>query len=136
MLRRLSEIVGVFLKLGSISFGGPAAHLAMMEHEVVERRNWISRDRFLDLVGATHLIPGPNAVEMASHIGYVRAGVLGCLAGAFSFTLPAVAITAVFVWSYDRYGTLPQVEPLLLGIKPAVLAVIFAAVGRLGRKAL
>lgn len=136
MLRRLAELVAVFLKLGSISFGGPAAHLAMMEHEVVERRNWISRDRFLDLVGATHLIPGPNAVEMASHIGYCRAGLLGCLAGALSFTLPAVAITAVFVWSYDRYGTFPQVEPLLLGIKPAVLAVVFAAVGRLGRKAL
>ncbi len=136
MLRRLVELSTLFLKLGAISFGGPAAHLAMMEHEVVKRRKWLSAEQFLDLVGATHLIPGPNAVEMACHIGYRRAGLAGLLAGGVCFTVPAVAITAAFAWSYARYGALPQVEPFLAGIKPAILAVIFTAVWRLAKKAL
>jgi chromate transporter len=136
MARRIVELARLFLKLGTVSFGGPAAHFAMMEHEVVQRRNWVSRQQFLDLIGVTHLIPGPNAVEMAGHIGYRRAGLVGSVTGALCFTLPAVAITAVFAWSYVRYGTLPQVEPFLHGIKPAMLAVIFTAAWRLGKKAL
>lgn len=136
MAHRLFEVARLFFKLGTISFGGPAAHFAMMEHEVIERRRWLSRQQFLDLIGVTHLIPGPNAVEMASHIGYRQAGAIGLVTGGLCFTLPAVIITAVFAWSYVRYGTLPQVEPVLLGIKPAVLAVILMAAWRLGRKAL
>ena len=132
----LREIVGVFLKLGTISFGGPAAHIANMEHEVIERRGWISREYFLDLFGATHLIPGPNAVEMASHIGYSRAGLIGSLTAGLSFTLPAVLISVALAVGYHRYGSLPAVGPFLSGIKPVVLAIIFTALWRLGRKAL
>jgi chromate transporter len=136
MLRRLLELAGVFLKLGTISFGGPAAHLAMMDDEVVGRRRWLGRERFLDLVAATNLIPGPNAVEMASHVGYLRAGVLGTLVAGCAFTLPATLIAVVCAWGYAQYGTLPAVEAPLSGIKAAVLAVIFAAVYRLGKAAL
>jgi len=136
MLRRLIELAGVFLKLGSISFGGPAAHLAMMDDEVVGRRGWLDRKRFLDLVAATNLIPGPNAVEMASHVGYLRAGLLGTLVAGCAFTLPATLIAIVCAWGYEQYGTLPAVEAPLSGIKAAVLAVILAAVYRLGKAAL
>ncbi len=136
MKRTLGQIAGLFLKLGCISFGGPAAHVALMEDEAVVRRGWLSRQQFLDLLGATHLIPGPNAVEMAGHIGYRRAGIVGSLVGSLGFSLPAVLITLVFAWAYVHWGSLPQVEPLLAGIKPAVLAVIVLAVFRLGRKAL
>jgi len=136
MLHRLLQIAGVFFKLGSISFGGPAAHLAIIEDEVVGRREWLSRQRFLDLVGATHLIPGPNAVEMAAHVGFVRAGLPGTLVAGCAFTLPATLIAIACAWGYQRYGTLPAVEAPLSGIKAAVLAVIFAAVWRLGRKAI
>jgi len=132
----LREIAGVFLKLGTISFGGPAAHIANMEHEVVERRRWISREYFLDLFGATHLIPGPNAVEMASHIGYSRAGLVGSLTAGLSFTLPAVLISVALAVGYKEYGATPNVMPFLSGIKPVVLAIIFTALWRLGRKAL
>lgn len=136
MMHTLCELAKLFLKLGTISFGGPAAHVALMEHEVVHRRNWISRQHFLDLIAATHLIPGPNAVEMASHLGYRRAGLLGSLVAGVCFTLPAVLITIALAWAYQRYGKLPQVEPFLYGVKAAVLAVIFTAVFRLGKKAL
>jgi len=136
MIRRLLELAGLFLKLGTIGFGGPAVTVAMMEDEIVRRRQWLSRGHFLDLVGATNLIPGPNAIEMAGHVGYCRAGLPGSVVGALCFTIPAVATTLLLAWSYARYGTLPQVEAFLYGIKPAVLAVVFAAVWRLGRKAL
>jgi len=136
MLRRLLELAGVFLKLGTISFGGPAAHLAMMDDEVVGRRGWLAREQFLDLVAATNLIPGPNAVEMASHVGYLRAGLLGTLVAGCAFTLPATLIAIVCAWGYEEYGTLPEVEAPLSGIKAAVLAVILAAVYRLGKAAL
>ncbi|MBN2475546.1 MAG: chromate efflux transporter [Pirellulales bacterium] len=136
MLRRLLELAGFFLKLGTISFGGPAAHLAFMEDEVVRRRRWISAGRFLDLVGASNLIPGPNAVEIAGHVGYCRAGLPGSIVAGLGFTIPAVAMTLVLAWSYGRYGAIPQVEAFLHGVKPAVLAVVFTAVWRLGRKAL
>lgn len=136
MAHRLGEVAALFLKLGSISFGGPAVHLALMEHEVVRRRGWLSHERFVDLFAATHLIPGPNGVEMASHIGYQRAGLLGSLTGGLCFTLPAVLITVCLAVGYARWGTLPQVEPFLHGFKPAVLAVIFTAGYRLGKKSL
>lgn len=136
MIHSLAELAKLFLKLGTISFGGPAAHLAIMEEEVVRRRDWISREHFLDLIAATHLIPGPNAVEMASHVGYRRAGVLGSLVAGVSFTLPAVLIAIGLAWGYQRWGKLPEVEPFLYGVKAAVLAVIFAAVFRLGKTAL
>lgn len=136
MVRRLAELARLFLKLGTISFGGPAAHLALMEHEVVKRRGWLDGQQFLDLVAATNLIPGPNAVEMASHIGYRRAGFRGSVVAGLCFTVPAVAITAVMAAYYVRYGSLPEVESFLFGIKPAILAVIFTAVWRLGRRIL
>ena len=135
-MRVLGEIATLFLKLGTLSFGGPAAHIANMESEVVGRRGWLSHEHFLDLFGATHLIPGPNAVEMANHIGYRRAGLLGSIVAGLCFTLPAVLITAVFAWSYVEYGDLPKVEPFLYGVKPVVLAIILTALWRLGKKAL
>jgi chromate transporter len=136
MLHRLIELAGCFLKLGAISFGGPAAHLAMMDDEVVVRRGWLSREQFLDLVAATNLIPGPNAVQMASHVGHLRAGLLGTLVAGCAFTLPATLIAIGFAWGYERYGTLPEVEAPLAGIRAAVLAVIFAAVVRLSKASL
>ncbi len=132
---RLAETAGVFLKLGTISFGGPAAHMANMEHEIVARRAWVTRQEFLDLLGATNLIPGPNAVEMAAHLGYRRAGLAGSLVGGVAFTLPAVLITLGLVWFYVRFGSLGPIQALLSGIKPAVLAVIFGALWRLSRAA-
>ena len=140
MMHALGELAKLFLKLGTISFGGPAAHVAIMEEEVVRRRHWISREHFLDLIAATHLIPGPNAVEMASHVGYRRAGLPGSLVAGTSFTLPAVLIAIACAWGYqhgyDKNGEFSPVEPVLSGIRAAVLAVIFAAVFRLGTKAL
>ena len=133
--RPLGEIVRVIGKIGLTGFGGPAAHIAMLEDEVVQRRRWVSRQHFLDLVGATNLIPGPNSTEMTMHLGYIRGGGLGLILGGASFLLPAVAITAALAWIYVQYGSLPQVEPLLVGIKPAVIAVILGAVSRLARNA-
>ncbi len=135
-MRKLLDIAKTFLKLGTISFGGPAAHIDLMETEAVTRRRWLSREHFLDLFAATNLIPGPNAVEMANHIGYRRAGLIGSLVAGLSFSLPAVLISAALAVSYKQYGQSPYVAPLLLGVKPAVLAIILAALWRLGRKAL
>jgi len=132
---RLPELARLFLKLGSIAFGGPAAHIAMLEDEVVTRRQWIDRQHFLDLIGATNLIPGPNSTEMTMHIGYERAGWAGLVTAGACFILPAVLVTGVFAWLYVQFGALPAVEPFLYGIKPAVLAVILGAVWRLGRPA-
>ena len=132
---RLAELARLFLKLGLIGFGGPAAHIAMMEEEVVERRRWLTREHFLDLVGATNLIPGPNSTEMAIHVGYLRAGWAGLLIAGLCFIIPAVLITTGFAWAYVTFGTLPRVVPFLFGIKPALIAIILAAVWRLGRSA-
>jgi chromate transporter len=132
---RLVELAKVFFKLGAIGFGGPAAHISMMEDEVVKRRNWLTSEHFLDLVGATNLIPGPNSTEMAIHVGYIYSGWLGLIVAGICFILPAVLITAGFAWVYVLYGSVPQVMPLLYGIKPAVLAIIFNALWRLGKKA-
>ncbi|NER53119.1 MAG: chromate efflux transporter [Symploca sp. SIO1A3] len=134
-LNRLVPLAKLFGKLGVIGFGGPAAHIAMMEDEVVKRRRWLTQEHFLDLIGATNLIPGPNSTEMAIHVGYSYGGLPGLIIAGVCFILPAVLITAGFAWIYEQFGTLPQVTPLIYGIKPAVLAVIFAAVWRLGKKA-
>ena len=132
---RLREVALVFLKLGFFSFGGPAAHTAMMEEEVVNRRKWIDRQHFLDLLGATNLIPGPNSTEMTMHCGHERAGKAGLIVAGFSFILPAILITLVFAWLYIEYGHLPAIEPYIFGIKPAVLAIIASAIISLGKKA-
>lgn len=134
-LTRLKELALVFLKLGILGFGGPAAHIAMMDEEVVARRGWLTRERFLDLLGATNLIPGPNSTEMAIHLGYVRAGWSGLAVAGICFILPAVGLTAGLAWIYVHLGQLPQVAPWLLGIKPAVVAIIAVSVWRLGNKA-
>ena len=131
----LGEVARLFLKLGLIAFGGPAAHIAMMEDEFVTRRRWIDRQHFLDLIGATNLIPGPNSTEMTMHVGYERAGWPGLFVAGACFIGPAVLITGLFGWLYVAYGSLPEVEPFLYGIKPAVIAVILGAVWKLGKKA-
>lgn len=132
---RLWELATLFFKLGAIGFGGPAAHIAMMEDEVVNRRQWLTREHYLDLIGATNLIPGPNSTEIAIHIGYIHAGLLGLIVAGVCFILPAVSVTAAFAWVYVQYGQFPQVAPLLYGIKPAILAIIFGAMWRLGKRA-
>ena len=134
-MNKIGQLLGLFLKLGVTAFGGPAAHIAMMEAEVVTRRGWMTRERFLDLIGATNLIPGPNSTEMAIHIGFVRAGIVGLAVAGVSFILPAALLTLGCAWVYDRFQTVPQVEALLYGIKPAVIAVILSAVWRLGKTA-
>ena len=131
----VGAIARLFLKLGTIGFGGPAAHIAMMEDEVVGRRKWLSRESFLDLLGATHLIPGPNSTEMAIHIGYRRGGWPGLLTAGICFILPAVLITGALAAVYVRWVTLPELDPILAGVKPVVVAVIAAALLRLGRTA-
>ena len=135
MNERLRELARLFFRLGLTAFGGPAAHIGMMEDEVVTRRQWLSHQHFLDLVGATSLIPGPNSTEMTMHIGYERAGWRGLAVAGSLFILPAAVLTGILAWLYVRFGTLPAVEPLLVGIKPAVIAIIVTAVYRLGRKA-
>ena len=133
---KLLEVAQVFFKMGCIAFGGPAAHIAMMEEEVVNKRKWMSRQHFLDLIGVTNLIPGPNSTEMTMHCGHERAGVPGLFVAGVSFIFPAVLITGFFAWLYTTYGSLPNVEPFVYGIKPAVLAIIAGAVLKLGKKAL
>jgi len=133
---RLREISWVFLKLGLISFGGPVAHIAIMRSEFVEKRKWMDDGHFLDLIGATNLIPGPNSTEMAIHIGRERAGLPGLLVAGLSFILPAIIITGFFAWLYKTYGQLPEVQPFLFGIKPAIIAIVVGAVYPLGKKAL
>ena len=132
----LAEVASLFLKLGTIAFGGPAAHIAMMEDEVVRRRHWISREEFLDLLGATNLIPGPNSTEMAIHIGHRRAGWAGLLVAGSCFILPAALIVGVISWAYVSFGSLPQAEGVLYGVKPVVLAIVLQAIWRLARSAL
>lgn len=132
----LLELAGLFLRLGTTAFGGPAAHIAMMEDEVVRRRQWLTRDEFLDLLGATHLIPGPNSTEMAIHIGRRQAGWAGLLVAGACFILPAAVLVTVIAWSYVEFGSLPKAEGLLYGIKPAIIAVVLQALWGLGRTAL
>ena len=131
----LGEVAGVFLKLGVIGFGGPAAHIAMMREELVRRRRWVTDERFLDLLGMTNLIPGPNSTEMAIHLGYVRAGWAGLLLGGACFIVPAMLIVGGMAWGYVRYGARPEVTWLLYGVKPVIIAVIVQAMWGLTRSA-
>ena len=133
--QRLRELASVFLKLGMIAFGGPAAHIAMMDNEVVNRRQWMSREKLLDLLGITNLIPGPNSTELAIHIGYERAGWRGLMVAGICFILPAMLIVWALAALYVRYQTLPQMAWLLYGIKPVIIAVVLQAVWKLGQKA-
>ncbi len=135
MKKKLRELAGLFLKLGFTAFGGPAAHIAMMQNEVVRKRQWLSEQHFLDLVGATNLIPGPNSTEMAIHCGHERAGIPGLLVAGTAFILPACLISGLLAFFYEKYGSLPRVEPFFYGIKPAVLMVILGAVHTMGGKA-
>jgi chromate transporter len=121
------EVATVFLKLGTIAFGGPAAHIAMMHDEVCLRRGWVDEARFLDLLGAANLIPGPSSTEMAIYLGYERAGWKGLVAGGACFILPAMLIVLSLAWAYVKYGSAPQATWLLYGIKPVVVAVIVQA---------
>jgi chromate transporter len=133
--QRLIELTRVFLRLGAIAFGGPAAHIAMMDNEVVNRRQWMSREKLLDLLGVTNLIPGPNSTELAIHIGYERAGWRGLLIAGSCFILPAMLIVWTLAAIYARYQTVPQVEWLLYGIKPVIIAIVLQALWNLGKKA-
>ena len=134
-LTRLRELAALFLKLGAISFGGPAAHIALLEAEVVGKRQWLTRQQFLDMLGAANLIPGPTSTEMAINVGFVRAGWAGLWVAGASFILPAAVITGIFAWAYVRFGALTQAVSALGGIKAAVVAVIAIAIWRLGKTA-
>ena len=129
-------MAGAFLKLGCIAFGGPAAHVGLMEEEFVRRRRWLSREEFLDVLGAMNLLPGPNSTEMTIHLGWRRAGWPGFFVGGLAFILPAALITSAVAWFYVRFGALPQGRALLYGVKPTIIAVIALAVIRLARSAL
>ncbi len=131
----LAELARLFLRLGLTAFGGPAAHIAMLHDETVTRRRWLSDEEFLDLVGATNLIPGPNSTEMAIHIGYVRAGWRGLLLAGVCFILPAMLIVLGLAMAYARFGTTPAAHWLLYGVKPVVIAIVAQALWLLGRKA-
>jgi chromate transporter len=131
----LKELALFFLRLGVTAFGGPAAHIAIMEDELVRRRKWLSREKFLDLLGASNLIPGPSSSELAIHIGYLRAGWAGLLIGGACFISPAAILVGIIAWAYVRFGHLPAVAALLYGVKPVVIAVILQALWGLGRAA-
>jgi chromate transporter len=132
----LRELAAVFLRLGLTAFGGPAAHIAMMEDEAVVRRKWLTRERFLDLLGVANLLPGPSSSEVAIYLGYVRAGWPGLVVGGACFIVPAALLVAALAWMYTRFGSLPQMAGVLYGIRPVVVAIILQAVWRLGRAAI
>jgi chromate transporter len=134
-MQELTEVAKLFLKLGTIAFGGPAAHIAIMHDETVKKRKWLNNQEFLDLVGATNLIPGPNSTEMAIHIGFLRAGWKGLIIGGLCFIVPAMLIVLLLAWVYVRFGAMPQAKWLLYGIKPVVISIIIQALLDLGRKA-
>jgi chromate transporter len=135
-LSRLTEVAAVFLKLGTIGFGGPAAHIAMLETEIVTRRQWISQAQFLDLIGLTNLIPGPSSTELAIYIGYLRAGWWGLVIAGMCFILPAMAIVWGLAIGYDRVDDLPQAIAIFAGIKPVVVVLTLQATWKLGKSAL
>jgi chromate transporter len=134
--RSLREVAAVFLKLGVIGFGGPAAHVALMRRELVERRRWLDEDRFLELFGAASLIPGPSSTELGMMLGYERAGWPGLLVAGTCFIVPAMLLVLAIAWAYVRYGSLPQTDWILYGIGPVIIAVILDAFWQLGRRAL
>ena len=125
-----------FLKIGSVAFGGPAAHAGLMEQELVSRKKWLTHQLFLDFLGAVNLIPGPNSTQMTMLVGYKLRGFAGMLATGFGFIIPAALITGILAWLYVTYGQIPAVEGLFFGLKPAVIAVIAGAIFKLGKKAL
>lgn len=131
----IKQLAGVFLKLGLTAFGGPAASIAMMEDEFVRRRAWLTREKFLDLLGAANIIPGPNATEMAIYIGYQRVGWWGLVLGGACFIVPSMLLVSAMAWAYVRYGRLPQVAGVLYGVKPVIIAVVLQAVVGLSRTA-
>ena len=133
--QRVVEVAALFLRLGTTAFGGPAAHIAMMHDEVVKRRKWLNDQEFLDLLGATNLIPGPNSTEMAIHLGLLRAGWLGLVVGGACFILPAMCIVMALAWVYVAYGATPTAAGVLEGVKPVMIAIIAKALWDLGRKA-
>jgi len=133
---RLRELAGLFLKLGLTAFGGPAAHISLMENEVVRRRQWLTHEEFLDLIGMVNLLPGPNSTELAIFIGYRRAAWRGLILGGVCFILPAALLVSAMAWAYVRYGRLPAVEGLFYGIKPVIIAVVVQALWKLGPVAL
>lgn len=132
----LTEVIALFTRLGFTAFGGPAAHIAMLHDEVVKRRRWLSEQHFLDMLGATNLIPGPNSTEMCIHTGYVRAGLPGLIAAGVSFITPAMLLVMALAWAYVEYGTTPAAGWLLYGVQPVVIAVVLQAIWSLGQKAL
>lgn len=132
----LRDLAQLFLRLGTTAFGGPAAHIAMMQDEVVERRKWMTRDEFLDLLGAANLIPGPNSTELAIHVGHRQRGWPGLLVAGVCFILPAMVIVTLVAWAYVRYGSLPQVSGILYGVKPVIIAIVLQALWSLGRTAI
>jgi chromate transporter len=132
----LGELILVFGTLGVIGFGGPAAHVALMRREVVERRAWLTEQEMLDLVGITNLLPGPNSTELAMAVGRRRAGVIGLMVAGLSFILPAAAIVLALAWAYVTFGTTPAAEALLYGIKPVIIAIVAAALVEFARTAL
>ncbi len=132
----LLEVAQFFVRLGFTAFGGPAAHIGMLYHEVVTRRRWLTEQHFLDLLGATNLIPGPNSTEMCLHIGYARAGLAGLMVAGLGFITPAVLIVLALAWAYVQYGTTPTATWLLYGVQPVVMAVVAQALWGLGQKAL
>lgn len=131
----LAELAVLFLRLGTTAFGGPAAHIAMMQDEVVRRRRWLTDAEFLDLVSACNLVPGPNSTELAIHIGHRRAGMNGLLVAGTCFILPASLVTLAIAWAYVRFGSLPKMQGVLVGVKPVILAVIFQAIVSLAKSA-
>jgi chromate transporter len=131
----LGEVARLFLKLGVIGFGGPAAHIALMREEVVRRRRWVSEERFLDLVGMANLIPGPTSTEMSIYLGYVRAGWPGLVVGGACFIVPAMLLVLAFAWLYVRYGATPAVTSALYGITPVIIAIVAHAMWGLARTA-
>ena len=132
----IAELARLFLKLGTIGFGGPAAHIALMEDEVVRRRGWLTREEFLDYVGATNLIPGPNSTELAIEIGRNRGGWPGLIVAGSAFIVPAAIIVTLTAWAYVRFGQLPGVLAVFNGVKPVVVAIVVQALWRLARTAI
>lgn len=131
----LADLALLFLRLGMTAFGGPAAHIAMMEAEIVRRRKWTTPERFLDLVSATNLIPGPNSTELAMHLGHERAGMRGLLVAGACFIIPAALVTTACAWAYVTYGSLPRFAGVLYGVKPVILAIVAQALLNLAPKA-
>lgn len=132
----IRDVAALFLKLGTIGFGGPAAHIAMTHDEVVVRRHWFDDRQYADMIAMSNLIPGPNSTEVAMHVGRERAGGRGLVLAGVCFILPAALLMLGFAWAYERYGAEPQAEWLLYGIKPVVIALIVQAIWLLGRATL